>query len=392
MIMINYCQNLWLRYRELEESISRADSTLLVMNTTGDVEILKGHIDAAQSAKDNLDNAWRESCQKLTDGREIFIPHYEVIRQIKEDNNLPDAWEEDVLSHLILLDGAITELDLRGSMIKNAGLAKIECLAKLHTLEILNLDRVSCEKLDFLRKLPNLKTLLLSGAKEIGWLDSLPKLELLSIENSKIDDLTPLSRAKLKGLALDWTPFRDLAILMPMKDTLEVISLNNTGIRQLELIKEFKKLTELYLNGASGDPDSIGKLTDLTILEADETDFINYNFLVHLTNIEELSLKNSTIVDLKPLAGLSNLRTLNLGNQLDTPTMEAQPDFLEPLANLNIENLHIRDSNDFYQNVDFSPLLKLNKLESLGLWRTNISGLQDQVIEQLRTNQVKVYE
>jgi internalin A len=84
-----------------------------------------------------------------------------------------------------------------------------------------------------------------------------------------------------------------------------------------------------------------------------------------LTNIKEIRLNNTQVKDLTPLAGLINLKRLRITNSYITD--------LSPLSGLsNLEDLDLSEN----QIVDLSPLSGLSKLKKLTLTFNQIADLQ----------------
>lgn len=76
---------------------------------------------------------------------------------------------------------------------------------------------------------------------------------------------------------------------------------------------------ELRLNSQEGRaldrlPDEIGDLTQLSILNVQNTQVSDLRALEELSGLQELSLINTPVSDLRALAGLSGLQVLNLRN------------------------------------------------------------------------------
>jgi internalin A len=106
-------------------------------------------------------------------------------------------------------------------------------------------------------------------------------------------------------------------------------------------------------------------LTNITKLVLYQTQVSDLSPLAGLVNLKTLEIKDSYITDLSPLAGLSNLERLDLSkNQIVD---------LSPLAGLSkLKSLTL----DFNQIADFQPLAGLNNLKFLRLSHNKISSLQ----------------
>ena len=91
----------------------------------------------------------------------------------------------------------------------------------------------------------------------------------------------------------------------------------------------------------------------------------------NLKNLTELNLSNEDIVDLQPLASLTNLTTINL-SQTQTFLPPGSIVDLQPLAHLtNLTELYLFHN----QIVDVQPLARLTNLNTLGLGRNKISNI-----------------
>ena len=100
------------------------------------------------------------------------------------------------------------------------------------------------------------------------------------------------------------------------------------------------------------------------MLSLSNTSVSNLSPLANLTELRNLTLDHTKVNDLSPVATLTKLQTLNLtGTQVsDISPLVA----LTGLQNLKLEGTHIKD---------VSPLVALNRLETLWLDRTNISDI-----------------
>jgi internalin A len=105
----------------------------------------------------------------------------------------------------------------------------------------------------------------------------------------------------------------------------------------------------------------LASLTNLTSLDLDKNEIIDLKPLASLTNLKILNLRENQIVNLKPLASLTNLTSLNLEqNQIIN---------LKPLASLtNLTSLDL-DKNEI---IDLKPLANLTNLTSLELDKNEI--------------------
>lgn len=106
-------------------------------------------------------------------------------------------------------------------------------------------------------------------------------------------------------------------------------------------------------------------LTNITELVLYQTQVSDLSPLAGLVNLKTLRITDSYVTDLSSLAGLSNLKRLDLSkNQIVN---------LSPLAGLSkLENLTL----DFNQIADLQPLAGLSNIKFLRLSNNKISSLQ----------------
>ncbi len=131
---------------------------------------------------------------------------------------------------------------------------------------------------------------------------------------------------------------------------------------------------ESALNKQAGDPITATDMANLTRLEAPNANISNLTGLEHATNLTELILgdqfvegvwrNSNSISDISPVAGLTNLTSLDLGiNSISD---------ISPVAGLtNLTSLSL----DFNSISDISALEGLTNLTSLGLGSNSISDI-----------------
>ncbi|MCD4653940.1 leucine-rich repeat domain-containing protein [bacterium] len=113
---------------------------------------------------------------------------------------------------------------------------------------------------------------------------------------------------------------------------------------------------------------SLEIMSDLILdrcLNLSECGMMDIKPLAGLTNLEYLYLRNTSVTDLKPLAGLMNLKHLDLN-------FTSVSD-LKPLAGLtNLKHLDLRNTSV----TDLKPLARLTNLEYLYLRNTSVTDLK----------------
>lgn len=295
-------------------------------------------------------------------------------------------------------------------------LTKLAALKKISSLEV-----DSFEGLDLAQRLPKLKTLEIfcrhlneheaQLQEALGKLQGLEKLHAIELGDKDDDSLPPFSLnfvtqlSNLRHLSLDRgnpTDFRALATLPHLESLhLEHITLQSSGfIRKLTQLKELT-VNDAYLN-------HLEDFKGLTQLES--------------LSVSALYEKNESITDLSPLAGMSQLKCLNL-KTLQNVSDLSPIGKLHQLTSLDIVHLNFTDiapllslglkrlcissphltSIDFVQyfanledftlyydhNVqDISPLLKLRKLKQVEIRNVHTMSFEQdspnrQVLEQL---------
>ena len=155
-------------------------------------------------------------------------------------------------------------------------------------------------------------------------------------------------------------PFRDSALRRVVEQALGKSA--GGGIAA----EEMAGLQRLRVPANLGVRDLIGMelATGLTSLDISGNDVIDLSPLAGLTNLEVLVASDNPIADLSPLAGLTNLKYLHL---YDNPIAD-----LSPIAGLT-QLVTFYVGNTFI--TDLSPLAGLTSLKSLTLYRTSVSDL-----------------
>ena len=112
---------------------------------------------------------------------------------------------------------------------------------------------------------------------------------------------------------------------------------------------KLRSLTELQLNDNKiVDVQPLAGLSNLTSLLLSENQIVDVQSLARLSNLTSLFLSDNKIVDVKPLAGLSNLTVLSLGaNQIID---------VKPLAGLsNLTDLLLDDNKIAIKTCPIKP-------------------------------------
>lgn len=170
-------------------------------------------------------------------------------------------------------------------------LKDVSALASIENLKSLSLGNVDLADFDFLSKMTLLEELDLSSSnfKRAELLNELKSLKNLRLFNQSFKSLDLSGLKSLEVLSLN-------SVVVPkitLKDhpNLHTLELNNTGLKDINFIANFKALEFLSL--------SSNEVSDLSALAG-------------LHNLKRLFLASNPVRDLSPLKGLSELQTLGL--------------------------------------------------------------------------------
>jgi hypothetical protein len=156
-------------------------------------------------------------------------------------------------------------------------------------------------------------------------------------------------------------------LTLPLLATAQVVNITDPNLRA--------KIEET-LGKASGAPITVDEMAGLTRLEARNANITDLTGLEHATNLTELLLKreyvqevgrwinSSSVSDLSPLVGLTNLTVLWLE---DTSISD-----ISPVTGLtNLTRLWLGGN----AITDISPVARLTNLTGLSLWSNNITDI-----------------
>jgi Leucine-rich repeat (LRR) protein len=238
---------------------------------------------------------------------------------------------------------------------------------------------------------PNLAEAYFAGSSlnDFGFLPGLPRLTFISFANNPVTNLTSLaSLPNLKGLDLSYNGQLNPQQLASFTG-LTSLYLSADGITNLTFVQNLQQLTNFSFRGnAIIDVSPLAGLSNLRALNcAENTRIVDFSPLSSLANLETLSLNGNSITNLTPLQSLSRLTVLNLDNNV--------LDSLSPISGLtNLNILSARQTslttsaglsgltNLFSlcldQNSIISPILPQlpNRLISLGLSSNSIVSVQ----------------
>ena len=288
-------------------------------------------------------------------------------------------------------DGNVLEVDFRGTDIGDEALAKVPELQKVRSL-LLNDTNVSDAGLILAGKTRTLTNLDLRGCKVtnagIASLGELSKLRALRLsgKSGKTDvtdeAMETIGKLKsLKVLAIDFLKFaggdRGLAKLSGLTDMQELY-LGNTLVndRSIKVIAEqfpkLKKLRAAASQVSNQGIETIATIKDLEELDLSENSQIFDDGMVHfagMSKLKKLNLWRVQITDegIKHLSGLTNLEWLNLDN-----VAYLSDNGLEHLKDLtNLTFLHLGSTAITDQGLP--NLHPLTSLKDLKVTRTGVT-------------------
>ncbi len=155
-----------------------------------------------------------------------------------------------------------------------------------------------------------------------------------------------------------------LDLLGPLSQ-LQLLNANNTQVADLAPIAALTGLQELYLTSTRvADLAPLAGLSGLQTLWLNSTQVADLAPLAGLSGLQELWLNSTQVADLAPLAGLSGLQAISLAG---TPVAD-----LAPLAGLSgLQDLYL----DRTPVADLAPLAGLSELRFLFLNGTKVADL-----------------
>ncbi|MDE0423363.1 MAG: sigma-70 family RNA polymerase sigma factor [Candidatus Poribacteria bacterium] len=288
---------------------------------------------------------------------------------------------------------ALTYLNLADNYVDD-----LRPLANLINLEKLDLFDNHVQNVAPLANLKSLKHLILTDnhIKDFSPLTGLMNLQALWIKMNPIQDLHPLSKLNLIDLKYDavadpavqtqpseaWMPdpalravvrgevglLPDVPLTKEKMLRLVYLDAGGTGILDITGLEFATNLRELYLSeNPITDLRPLANLTKLKVLHIGDVSppmvNLDLHLLTNLINLETLSLRRNGILDIAPLSRLTKLRILSIeGN----PIID-----LSPLYRLNLRELDVSNS----PLIDVRQLARLTALEYLCLENSGISDI-----------------
>lgn len=262
-------------------------------------------------------------------------------------------------------------LNLKKLQVSETAINDLSALSAMRDLTYLDLSHTSVNTLEPIKNLMKLEVIRANNTlvDDISPIRNLPNLKLLQIDETTVADTAAIGLARAKPSALilfktdilttwwgqlsaDWkTIFRQSLKITGEPDAMQLhelissesISLNETGIYNLNPLTEFIRLKKLEVNG--------NRISNLGPLSA-------------LPTLQELYLSRNPLEDLEPISMLLSLRKLDISN---TPVEDL--DFVEGLGEMRYLNC----SGTQIKRLD--PLDGLRQLEYLDCSNTSVKRL-----------------
>lgn len=299
------------------------------------------------------------------------IPSETVMRQyICEYEPIEITFADPVIEKIVRNelgrpDGGITDVEcegitaLRQSNLRNAGMEWMEYEnLRIRTLEDLqwfpNLTQLYLEYLylisDYtpLAQCKKLATLEITDSKldDVSFVQSIPALKFLFVDNNEISDVTPLRDCKnLTSLYITGNPVHDFTVLKDLK--LTALEFDIEQMQDLSILLNWMDMSSLYIHGCGGyDLSILGQMTGLERLSlyAENSSSGNrkpigdLNFLTSLVKLERLYLYGladySHVESVKQLSNLTYLYMRTLG--YTAPSDELIRELQQSLPNCEI--------------------------------------------------------
>jgi len=214
----------------------------------------------------------------------------------------------------------LKSLSIRFSEWDDSRIEDFAPIARLTQLEELYLSCSTEEELDlsFLAELDTVVNLYLPDCrlKNIDFLENMPQLKRLSLYNTPVDDLAVLKKLPgLVELALGGNEgaknIEAVGTLRHMQD----LGLQSCGIQDISFLSGLSELRGLNLNGNSvTDLTPLAGLDKLERLGAADNGLCDITPIANLTKLFDLALDQNEITDISVLSGLNNLSQLGISD------------------------------------------------------------------------------
>ncbi|MEO1592320.1 MAG: leucine-rich repeat domain-containing protein [Cyanobacteria bacterium J06632_22] len=292
------------------------------------------------------------------------------------------------------------------SLDDNEDISDLSPLASLHNLNSLSLVNNQVAELSPLSNLSELEYLYASHnqIRDLSPLSGLTQLRYLELSHNQIQDITPLQfYNRLNSLDLSHNQIDDISILSQLESSIFSLALGNNNITDISPlidlsinvldistnpINDYSVLSQLVRSGYPGltaltlggeQAADLDRIVENLILNEDwapelsleiiDSDLRDASRLLPLARLaprlDALTVRNSQLQDVAPLASLTELTQLSLPNN---PLED-----LSPLTELRqLERLDL----GYTPITDLSPLAALPQLESLDLGYTAVTTVE----------------
>lgn len=254
-----------------------------------------------------------------------------------KNNNIVNAWE---LCNIPNLD-----LDLSG----NKNIDPMLIPTNGNSLKVANCNISSLE--NFAEDFNGYKLDLSDNPIEDSQIEYIKNnsIRYLYINNTNIKDVSELTN--IECLYIDGN--KNIAGIQNLTQ-LELLSMNDCGLTDLNFIKTLTNLKTVYINNNKLiNAEGIKELSSITKLYMENCELDDINFLEKLTNISELNLNGNNISNIDVLCNLQKLRELYLNSNK-----------IEDISSLsNLKNLILIEVNENrIQDLSLLPKMGLNQI------------------------------
>lgn len=286
---------------------------------------------------------------------------------------------QDYLSKLTVLD------------ISNNPLTDLRFLKSMKKLSTLSLNKIPSLDLSMLKLCPKLTKLRmrscgLSDASDLASICALKKLELLDVSDNQIRDFSFVKELnKLQSLFASGNPYIPSGDDYPNAAVEEAV---NSQYSAKDNVFATQQLTHITLSDLDlGDLSFLRFFPNISRLRIDNCTYTSCEGIAQLKNLDSLTVKSASKLDLGTLSDLTKLTTIST---YETPIKGELAD-LSKLKELNsldlsgsdisdlstITNFKVLQSLDLRNTKinDISALSKLRKLESLYISNTQVTDL-----------------
>jgi len=353
-------------------------------------------------------------------------------KTLKEENVL---WRSDVYGLKYLetdIDATVKDLTGLGELVNlrdlnirgNYEIKDFSELSKLKNLNTLMLQHTGIEDISPIKELYNLKMLVLTGCTQITDFDVISYLDQLNTldvhDCTQLTDITPFmgltslyglhisgtgvtsldgidSLERLNSLSINNTAIKDIAPIYELSDRLISlgVDIDNNGTLK-EICENLPLLQDINMNakGKAIDLTPIKGLTKLTRLAFSDATLTNIAFIGELEGLTSLSLVNDGLEDISFVENLSELTYLNI---IDNKVSDLTP--MKSLGKLktfvaynngitDIKPLEVLKELGFISlsfNRDLSSVSCLENLPELWMLELVQTSVPEEEIQKLRT-------